>query len=152
MGGFVNAFGKLVAVLAEQNKIRQREVDARLYGDKRRVYQQFFKFFMGVLQNAKSNGARGLTQKQVKEMLNLKTELVIWSNSDVIDAWNEFELTTETAPVGQPRPILLAMEKVMRVMRKDLGHDDSELAEGALFSLFLTPESKKELMAGQDVV
>ena len=152
MGGFVNTFGKLVAVLAEQNKIRQREIDARLYGDKRRVYQQFFKFFMVVLQNAKSNATKGLTQKQMKEMLNLKTELVIWSNSDVIDAWNEFELTTETGPAGQPRLILLAMEKVMRVMRKDLGHDDSELTEGKLFSLFLTPESKKELMAGQDVV
>ena len=138
-------FRKLVTVLVEQNRIRAREIDARLHADKRVVSQKFFRYFMGLLRSrAKSGrGSVELTARQIKDLEDLKTDLMIWSSPSVIAAWNRMERASLT-PGQHPVQMLLAMENVMRSMRADLGHDDSELPPGEIVALFLNPEGNRK--------
>ena len=68
---------------------------------------------------------------------------MVWGSPGVIQAWNSFELQSQNAPDTDPRNIVTAMERVLRVIRKDLGHDDRLLGFGSLFGLVIVAEDKE---------
>jgi len=41
--------------------------------------------------------------------------------------------------------MLEEMEKILRTIRKDLGHDDSQLEFGSIFKLLIVAEDKEKL-------
>ncbi len=83
----------------------------------------------------------------LKKIMLFKKALLVWGSPDIIEAWNHFELVSEKSPT--PDTMLTEMEKILRAIRKDLGHDDSQLKFGSIFALLIVAEDKKRLFENQ---
>ena len=136
--------GSFVRVLAEQNRIRSREIESRLYDDKRTVYKEAIETWMRLLNRV--SDSRGLTPRDLKNLTELKYKLMVFADAAVIRAWNDMEkASVKERESGDPE-VLHRFERIVRAMRSDLGYDDSELAEGELFGLLIKAEDKDRLL------
>ena len=137
---------ELTKVLVEQNRIRSREVEARLHGDKRRVYKEALDGFWRIMDRARVGGEP--SKRDLAALTESKRDLMLFASGEVIRLWNELEAAAlreddEDTP-GRER--LLRFDRIMRAMREDLGYDDSELAEGQLFALAIRGDDKDSLL------
>ena len=66
----------------------------------------------------------------------------MWGGPEFIEAWNHYELKVDENLSSEGH--ILEMEKVLRAVRKDLGHNDSTLEFGNLSALLLVAKDKKK--------
>lgn len=136
-----------------QLQINRREIEARLFKEKSEGYNSFIDMLNNNLQSSKvknledDDDAIKLTQKGVME---LRKTALIWGNSETIRAVNDW--SASALDPGQDNVnSLLATEKLLSCIRKDLGHEDT-LEPGDLTCVFVIPEDKhkiKKLFADQ---
>ncbi|MXY70838.1 MAG: hypothetical protein F4Y47_20090 [Acidobacteriia bacterium] len=138
-------FGGLLQVLVEHNRIRSREAEARLHSDKRNVYKQALGACWGLFERAIAGGRSQPAKKDLAALKDAKYEMMMFASGEVITLWNEMERTVPDDQVP-PKERLLGFDRIIRAMRKDLGYDDSELAEGQLLALIIRGEDKDSLL------
>ena len=138
----IGLFGMFLVALIANYYTRKREIDARHFANKREGYMQLIDMIFDSILSIKNN--ENLTEEEMlHKMISFKKSLLIWGGPNIIEAWNNFE----SKSVGNidPKETLKEMEKVLRKIRKDLGHDDSPLKFGALSDLLLIAEDKGKL-------
>ncbi len=139
--------GDLTKVLVEHNRIRSREVEARLHDDKRRVYLRVLSTWWKLMDRVAA-GREQLPKRDRGEFIAAKQEMMMFAAGNVIKLWNEMEQTAGQLAAGESggREGLLRFDRIVRAMRQDLGYDDSELAEGQLFALLIRGDDKDSLL------
>ena len=135
-------FGGFLAAWHQQNQIRAREIESRLYADKRRIYGKLIGDYMETIDRLSSSGRNEIPQRDLRRIREQKRELMLFASPGVIKAWNYMETIAGGEDGGDT---LRAFDGIIREMRRDLGYDDSELESGELFSLLLKPEDKDKL-------
>jgi hypothetical protein len=68
---------------------------------------------------------------------DLTTKLVLYGPSSIIREWNDFRLNGISADDPTNPTSLLNYEKLLRLLRKDFGHDDSALKLGDLLRVYV---------------
>lgn len=140
--------GDLTKVLVEHNRIRSREVEARLHDDKRRAYLRVLSAWWKLMDRVAA-GSEQLPKRDQDEFKAAKQEMMMFAAGNVIELWNEMERAAGLLAAGESveREGLLRFDRIMRAMRQDLGYDDSELAEGQLLALLIRGDDKDSLLS-----
>jgi hypothetical protein len=138
--GLIGLFGMLTAALITHYQSKKREIDARHFADKRKGYLHMIDLLFDIIMATKTG--RELSEEElIKEMMSFKKALIIWGSPDIIQTWNEYEISASDQI--EPKEMIRHMERVLREIRKDLGHDDKSLKFGSLWGLMLIAEDKK---------
>lgn len=98
------------------------------------VYHELLKL---VWEQAGQN--REPSEEVVEFMRDLKSrQLVLGAPKDMIQAFNRWEREAKVAQEnGDNVALVVAWEDLLRAMRRDLGHDDSDLSQGELMRVFI---------------
>lgn len=137
--GLIGLFGIFTAGLITHHQTRKREINARLFIEKREGYKHLMELFFDIILASKRQEQLS-EESLVERMITFKRALFFWGEAGTINAWNRFEMNFEKSL--SPSEVVQEMEKVMRAIRKDLGHDDSLLPNGQLIALILNPAAK----------
>ena len=127
-----------------QHLAGRRDVQSRQFGHKRETYTKLLELIFKIMKRdfiSQKVRASKANRRDVDQMLAFKRDLLIWGSPEMIKMWLEVEANEEAPPAG----VASRFDKLLRSMRSDLGHDDSDLAEGELFGLLLTSDARKEL-------
>ena len=136
--------GVLIAAILTNFYTKKREINARHFSEKREAYGKIIDIVFEIISSTKSG--KSVPEKTlVTKIMMFKKELIVWGGSEVIQAWNKFELESEKTDTDL-NEILVGMEHVLRAIRKDLGHDDRLLKFGNLFGLLILAKDKKILL------
>lgn len=143
----------VVAIFIEirsNHQIRTREINSRHFLEKKAAYMHFIELIFAVMSSTakhkKQTGQKHFTEK----MMKFKKELMVWGNHDVFQALEEYEqlvIDREDTDGLENIKVFSPVEKLLRAMRKDLGHDDSQLKPFALVSMLIVAKDKEELFA-----
>ena len=141
--GLIGMLGMLSVALVVHYQTKKREIDARHFANKRAGYMILIDLIFELLFSIKEG--KSLSEKAMqKKMIKFKKSLLVWGGPEIIEAWNQYELT-----VAANLPsvnLILELENVLRAVRKDLGHNDSTLEFGSLSALFLVAKDKKNVI------
>ncbi len=124
------------AVIISQQRSKTREISESHRPQKIQLYVRFIKKVMDVMikyKNDNSGNAIAENTELVSFYQEFVTDLVIWGSRDVIQAYGKFRVASENSDLN----ILVAMDDLLRAMRKDLGHSDWLLKRGELIKTFL---------------
>ena len=82
--------------------------------------------------------------KLEKGMLDFKKELMVWGNHEVLQAYRIYE--ESASDKSSSVDILLTTDELLRAIRKDLGHDDSQLKSGELIAMLIIERDREKLI------
>lgn len=144
--GILAIVGVVTVGIIANTSAKKREIEARHFNEKREGYTAFVDMMMESLLAEKS-GRKPPTKRELLDILmKYKKMLLIWADADVIKMWNKVEMMGINNTDG--KAALMVWDELLRVMRKDLGKDDSQLAKGELISLILRDEAKDKVKQG----
>ena len=138
--GLIGLFGMLTAALITHYQTKKREINERHFVDKRAGYMHMIDLLFDTIMSVKK-GEELSEEKMLEKIMPFKKALIIWGGPKVIEAWNNFEVKAGTNLT--PQEMVRQMEGILRAIRKDLGHDDSQLKFGSLWGLMLVAEDKQ---------
>lgn len=144
--GLVAAFIGLTAVLYTQKQIRTREIEEAHRGKKVELYNGFLKTVQKVIAGENENvPVKPIKQKEmIMFMMNFKTEIILWSSPDVINAYRKYESgSTQNIEI-----LLPLVDDLYREMRKDIGLSNKGLPTNQLVKMYLSdPNELDEAIA-----
>ena len=141
----VAAIGMFVVGIWSHRQIKKREIDARHFADKRDAYMKFMDLFFNLMKGQRLKKPTK-DSRLVEDLSTIKKHLMVWSGPEMLDAWEQFESETQAAAsTSDPKEVLMRFDSLLRAIRKDLGHNDTLLAPGALVSMILKSEDKMKL-------
>ena len=131
--------GVVLAAVLTQIFTKKREIESRNFEQKRAAYEEMIGVYVDVMrQNISALGTpkKKLTDQQIAiKLFDIKRSILLWGNPDMVLWWVEM---SETALSDQrPYDSLMRIDRLIRLMREELGMDNSGMKEGDLFSLFL---------------
>ena len=138
--GLIGLFGMLSAALVTHYQTKKREINARHFADKREGYMHMIDLLFDLIMSVKK-GEELSEEVMLKKIMPFKKALIVWGGPQIIEAWNQFEMKSDNGL--SPKEMIQEMEKILRAIRKDLGHDDSMLKFGSLWGLMLVAKDKK---------
>ena len=142
--GLVGVLGLILAALLAHHYTKRRETIARHFSDKRQGYMNIINILFDIISSTKSG--KKLSEKQLADkMMTFKKALIVWGGPEVIETWNKFEITSSSGNL-EANEMIIQMEKILRAIRKDLGHDDRSLKFGSLWGLILVADDKRRLL------
>jgi len=117
---------------AEQSRIREAHRDRMTP-----VYDDLLRLVLNSMDKRKRNQAK--TEDFMRDLKG--RQLLLGGTSDMIRAFNLWEATVSAAQkAGRDEVAVFAWEDLLRAIRCDLGHDDSDLAHGELLRVFIDRE------------
>ena len=141
----VAAIGMFAVAILSHRQIKKREIDARHFVDKREAYMKFMDLFFDVMKGQRLKKP-AKDSKLVEDLATIKKYLMVWAGAEMLDAWERFESQAQAATSNpDPTKTLMSFDNLLRAIRKDLGHNDTLLDQGALVSMILKSEDKVKL-------
>jgi len=145
--GVLTAFVSVALFIASQFLIQKREAKSRLFEKKSEVYETFFTLLGENFAGHLNIGADRLNDDELaKRLFDIKIKMFVWASAD---SFKKFGRLDEIALARDEHAILDQMDDLIRSLRADLGHDDSELVKGDCAGVFLIAEDRKKYLAGQ---
>ena len=86
-----------------------------------------------------SNGAIDM----VKQIKLIQPALIAHGSKDLLKAWEDMQKMSEETDMSK---MLVRSEKFLRALRKELGHDDSAMPPGYIFTAITKPDGKEEIL------
>lgn len=83
-------------------------------------------------------------EKIMKKLQMIQSSLLIWGSPSLIGAWNELQTSIGTSKSDEET--MRHSEKFFRVIRKELDHDDSDLAPGEIWATILKSDEKQKVL------
>ena len=140
--GLIGLLGMFSVAIVSNYQTKNREIDARHFLHKREGYMKLIDLVFDLIQSQKAN--RNVpNNKLLRDIASFKKTLIIWGGPETVEAWNNYEILSSSSP--DAKTMIKEMEKILRSIRKDLGHNDTQLKFGHLSALILVPEEKKRL-------
>lgn len=143
IGAMATIIGAVTAVIITQHQTKQREIEEAHRQKKTEIYKEFIETILGVLASKNTNfSIEGLSNEElINYLFTYKTEILLWGSPKVIRAQLEFEAVSRSG--GNP---LVAIDKVYRSIREDIGLTNKRLNDLDLVKLFLIdPEELDEI-------
>jgi len=138
----VAGIGMFAVAILSHRQIKKREIDARHFVDKREAYMKFMDLFFDLMKGQRLKKPTK-DRRLVEDLATIKKYLMVWSGAEMLDAWERFESQAQAAPSSpDPTKTLMSFDNLLRAIRKDLGHNDTLLDQGALVSMILKSEDK----------
>ena len=110
---------------------QKREIASRHFSEKVKAFEGIFNLIFEMTSEAKKR--KKMNEQEIhKRALIIKKDLMIWAGPDVINAWKEFESLEESEA-----NIFKYMDNLFLALRKELGHRDTNLAQGDLVKLMI---------------
>ena len=139
--GVLAAFGAVSATLLTHWLTKKREIEARHFDKKRQCYEGIMNTFSRLF--TPEQVSRKITPHQLtKAIIKHRLDIAIWADQELIDWW--LKLSNPPANGLSSEEALLMGENLIRIIRKELGKDDSQIKTGHLIALFLK-ESPEEV-------
>lgn len=104
--------------------------------------EQMVPFYEGFIDRVREYGdlvaeSGGEPNEDIKAFMgDFQTKLLLRAPAPIIDAWITQTRVEPPTEAGDPTAVL-AYERLLRAIRKDLGHDDSLMPEGDLLRVFV---------------
>lgn len=141
VAGFASVVVATFTVVGSRYLERRSQREEALRVKKTAIYESFVGgmfdvFDLGRRRTDETADAKALRIAQF--LGDLTPQLVTWASNDVVATWSRTKrrvgaVDTATSPLAP----LLAMEEVLRAIRKDLGHSARGLEPGDLLGLFV---------------
>jgi len=96
---------------------------------------------LGVIWKQVGESQEGKIDSETEEFFrDLKArQLMLGASSTMVQAFNQWtDLATAAAEAGDNKAVLVSWEFLLRAIRSDLGHKDSDLPPGELLRLFVS--------------
>lgn len=142
--GVLTAGVSAVALLYNNARQQAREIKSRHFVEKRQAYQKFFDFLFEMF-SAQRKGTQIDEADMIDRMQVIVKEIMIWGSADTINEYNSFIRNTVDPPSDGDPKIFGTVEKLMRSLRRDLGHDDRKLERLGLTKLLIKGEEHAKL-------
>ncbi len=108
------------------------------------VYDDLLKLVLTSMDKQKRSQAK--TENFMRDLKG--RQLLLGGTSLMIRAFNEWEATVSAAQeAGRDSAAVFAWEDLLRAIRRDLGHDDSELDRGDLLRVFIDSKELDQWLA-----
>lgn len=144
--GVLALIGAVTAGLIAHRSAMKREIASRHFEKKREAYMGLVNLTFDIMMADKLGKKAPSDQQLMSKIATFKKDLMVWADANVIKTWMEVEASNlEVLSEEDPAQSLFVWDKLLRAMRKDLGKDDSKLADGDLVALFLNAEGKADL-------
>ena len=116
---------------------RIREIESRHFENKAKIYQLYVEQYVDLMNRVKNKKSLD-NDKLVKQMQKIKQDIMIWGDSELINAFSALDIFSKKG--GDELAPLRQQDKIFRLLRKNLGHDDKKLKELSLVQLFVTDD------------
>ncbi|MBZ0301087.1 MAG: hypothetical protein K8J31_15170 [Anaerolineae bacterium] len=125
-----------------------QNIEQQIRAKKVPIYEQFIQIAFGALykntsesvgrKSGKNQGQmkNDNTNEVVQHLRDLTPALIIWADAEVVSSWSRFRRVSAEG-TADARTIIFEFENILRALRKDLGHDDSDLKSGDLARFFI---------------
>lgn len=78
----------------------------------------------------------------LKKIKRLMPSLLVWGSPKLLNLWESMQ----TPPAGEAaEDVARRFERFIRVIRQGLGHDDSQLAPGAILASIVKPDERDQI-------
>ncbi len=142
--GVMTASGSALAFVVNNAIQSSRERRARLFENKRAAYNEFFEFFFSIFTQQKAGTP--LDDKQLeKSFSNFTRNVMTWGSAATVNAVLEYQRSSLQVEPDNTKSMFGPTEKLLRALRKDLGHSDSPLEKSALTKLILKADEHHKL-------
>lgn len=136
----------LIAVVVSQQWTKKREIAESHRQQKIDLYTPFIKMVMDQMQRQKNSGSKDAAANLAsvdKFFRKFTTDLVLWGSPKFVRSYLKFR---KAAKENSTDDLVLAMDDLIRALRKDLGHSDWLLPRGDLIKTFLTDPEEIDKM------
>lgn len=130
----------VVSVLVSKHLEQRNNVLTELREKKAPVYEELLEFIFRVL-NGEKMGLTPLTEAElVAKYSGITQRLIVWGSDDAVKAMNKFRrysLNVGADNKASTALMMLSVEEMFLVVRKDLGHSNKGLAPGTILGIFI---------------
>ncbi len=127
-----------VGWLIGQVFLKEKEIEQKHIEKKMEAYQKFINEFIDSMTIDKTNPNR--PEKLVKATLDLKKAILIWGKPETVKGIIKFQADLNELSRSDPKSTIKTcqiMNSLFKLIRKDLGHNDSQLKELELAQMCL---------------
>lgn len=142
--GVLTAAGSALAFVINNAVQASRERRARLFESKREAYDRFFQFLFSIFE-AQRKGQEFEDENAVDNFQDFVRSVMTWGSAETVNAVNQYQQQS-LAALGNFQNSFIATERLLRALRKDLGHSDNQLKNFALTKLLLKAEEHEKLV------
>lgn len=127
-GPIAGAIGVLVTAILQRRWEKKQELER----SRREQMSPIYERLVGILKESPG-------EEETSEFFkDLTTKMLLYGPAPIIKEWIEFRLHGMSTADDTTNPTsLLNYEKLLLLVRKDLGHDDSELKQGDLLRIYV---------------
>ena len=147
--GVLTAIGVVLTAVVTQVSTKRREIEARHFEQKREAYQGMVDVWTSlIVANMSAIGGTGKIDEQeiARQLVDLKRQAMFWGDRDVVRWWIEMNEDIEDW-AQSPVDMMFQVDRLFRLMRQELGKDNSGIRQGDLLGLYLTGGRKALLDA-----
>lgn len=125
---------------------RRRDINSRHFIEKKNAYMHLIDLIFDLFESTKND--KEIPEKEIeKRLFKFKKELMVWGDQTVIEKLAEYENKMAEPKINSdPSEQLLTVDDLLRVIRSDLGHNDSELRRGSLVGMLLIANDREKLI------
>jgi len=128
------------SLLYTQNKISKREVAARQFAQKAKVYESIIATIGEIFKRAKGWTEEPQGDELAKELFDIQSQLMVWAGPDVLKAWDDIK------DMGKAPRSFLVVDTLLRALRAELGHvHDDKLGPMGLIKIYLRHEERDQV-------
>jgi hypothetical protein len=131
--GVMTAAGSAAAFIINNAIQSSRERRARLFDAKRTTYDKFFQLFFSFFASQRS----GEEIDAVEDMQDFVRSVMTWGSAQTINSLIQFQLASIAKTADDELYMFPHVERLLRALRKDLGHADGSLQNMALAKLIV---------------
>lgn len=125
------------------------EINSRHFIEKKTAYLGFINIIFDLF-DAQGEGKKIKQETLIKQLMKFKQELMVWGDQAVIEALQIYEYKSALSPKdNNATEQLLIADDLLRAIRKDLGHNDSQLMRGSLIGMLLISEDRDKLISNK---
>jgi hypothetical protein len=132
VGSVVTVVGGFLGVQWQQRRVERDRLAQARRDEIAPTYKQLIEWFRT------AGDADKPTSEQEEFFVDLQNKLLLFGPAPVLQAWASGMRTVEAGEEdGDPKKPILAYAEILKAIRADLGHDDSNLANRDLLRVFI---------------
>jgi hypothetical protein len=97
------------------------------------IYEELIDFLFRLLFSEKIGEQPPNEKEIVKFFVQFTQKLIIWGSDDVVKSYEKFRVTL----LNDPSKSIFALEEVLLVIRRDLGHKNKGFKQGTILGLYI---------------
>jgi len=127
-------------ILYQRKKEREEDYQNWLMQNREACAIELVRMLIESVMNDDIRSEQGKQDALLKRIRRNLPAMMIWASPNLIKQWGEMAKLKEGE---DSKSVIRRGERLLRTIRHDLGHDDSDLKPGALWAMLIKPEEKQ---------